>query len=116
MFETTDENMKILTAMSNAGIQSRFISEFNMIEMLIDTPANTIQGFIVNLKCAPAHVNGIFYQEDHGIVFKDNNLWLFIDDDRDKQVNESIVNVISQVIELRKMIIQLFDEIILGMV
>lgn len=106
--------MRILTAMSNAGIQSRFISEFNMIKILIDTPANTKQGFIVNLKCA--HINGIFYQEDHGIVFKDNNLWLFIDDDTDKQMNEFIVNVIFQVIELRKMKLKLFDEIISGMV
>lgn len=83
--------------MSNAGIQSRFISVFNMIEILIDTPLNTIQGFIVNLKCE--QFSEIFQHENHGIIFKDNNLWLFIDDDTDKSINESIVSLIFQIID-----------------
>lgn len=92
--------MQISVAMSNAGMQTRIISDLNMIEMLIDTPEHTIQGFIVNLKCE--NIDEIFLHGDHRIIFKDNNLWLFIDDDVDKPMNESIVNVIFQGIEQKK--------------
>lgn len=62
-------------------MQSRFLVEFEDIKLLIDTPNNTIQGFVVNLDCEI--FEGIFNGGDQSIIFRDNNLWLFIDDNID---------------------------------
>lgn len=58
---------------------------------LVDTPNNTIQGFIANKNCD--HFKEIFLGQDHGMLFKNNNLWLFIDNDASSTVTESIVSM-----------------------
>lgn len=75
------ENTQIAIAMSRQNIQSRFIVEFDEIKLLIDTPNNTIQGFVVNVDCH--RFERIFDEGDHSIIFRDNNFWLFIDDNID---------------------------------
>lgn len=57
----------------------------------VDTPNHTVQGFIVNRKCK--HVETVFLQPDHGVIFKNNNFWLFIDNDASLELNESIVGI-----------------------
>lgn len=69
--------------------QSRFITEFNAIKSLIDTPNNTMQGFIVNLKCK--RMEEIFHNNDHEFIFRDRNLWLFIDNSIEINVNDALV-------------------------
>lgn len=69
--------MEISLMLSQQNIQSRFIQDFRNIPRFIDTPNNTIQGFVVDLGCADSF--DIFEQEDQAIIFKDNNLWLLVD-------------------------------------
>lgn len=84
------ENVKIHRALSNADIQSRFIAKFEEIPQLVDTPNHTVQGFVVYKKCE--HIKAIFVQPEHGVIFKNNNIWLFIDNDATIELNESIVS------------------------
>ena len=67
--------------MSQQNVQSRFIVEFEEINLLIGTPNNTIQGFVVNMDCE--RFEEIFDEGDQSIIFRDNNLWLFINDNID---------------------------------
>lgn len=84
-------NAKVALALSRENIQSRFISELKGKSYLADTPDNTIQGFVVNNMC---ELNmGLFSREDPGIAFKDNHLWLFIDNNSFLESNESIVSI-----------------------
>lgn len=85
------ENVKIYQELSNADIQSRFIAKFDVMPQFVDTPNHTVQGFIVNRKCK--HVETVFLQPDHGVIFKNNNFWLFIDNDASLELNESIVGI-----------------------
>lgn len=87
---STGDNAAISLALSAANIQSRFIGDFEAMARLIDTPNHTVQGFIVNKNCD--HFETIFIRDDHGIIFKNNNLWLFIDDEPDLTVEESMVS------------------------
>lgn len=89
-FETGDI-VKISFALSSVNIQSRFIGIFDTPYILIDTPKQTIQGFIVDLMCfKPA----AFIRQDHGISMKNNNLWLFIDNnDTSSTIANSIVSI-----------------------
>lgn len=75
-------------------MQSRFIAEFEMIKLLIDTPNNTVQGFIINMKCDG--FEKIFNEKDQAIVFRDNNLWLFIDNTVSLDINETIVSTLNR--------------------
>lgn len=61
------------------------------MKQLVDTPNTTIQGFIANKNCD--HFKKIFLGQDHGIIFKNNNLWLFIDFDASSTTTESIVSM-----------------------
>lgn len=63
--------------MSQQNVQSRFIVDLEKIETLIDTPNNTIQGFVVNMNCD--RFEEIFDGGDQAITLLNNNLWLFID-------------------------------------
>lgn len=84
-------NAKVAVALSRENIQSRFIGELREKLYFADTPDNTIQGFVVNNMC---DLNmGFFSREDHGIIFKDNHLWLFIDHNSTLETNESIVSI-----------------------
>lgn len=48
----TEQNIKIgLDLSSLYNIQSRFITKFDNIKYLVDTPETTFQGFAVNTKC-----------------------------------------------------------------
>lgn len=90
-FETGDI-VKISFTLSNLNIQSRFIGKFGeMAHLMVDTPNHTIQGFIVDTIC---HQNTAFTRQDHGISFKNNNLWLFIDNnDTTLSTADSIVSM-----------------------
>lgn len=41
-------------------IQSRFIADFKNITNIMDTPANAVQGFVINTRCS--NINSIFEQ------------------------------------------------------
>lgn len=84
------ENARISTALSEQNIQSRFMIEFDTNDHLVDTPNHTIQGFIVNMLCDD-HIDLKFPDDDRRIIFRDNNLWLFVDNNIDLSVNETIV-------------------------
>lgn len=77
--------------MSRQNMQSRFVVEFENIKRLIDTPNNTIQGFVVNMKCN--RFETIFNESDQVIIFRGNNLWLFIDNDIDSDIDETLVSI-----------------------
>lgn len=79
--------------LSKQSIQSRFITPFFKPKRLIDTPNNTIQGFISDLKCNG--MKNIFQNDDHWIIFKDRNLWLFIDNTIEMGIDEAIVSLCS---------------------
>lgn len=73
------------------NIQSRFIGVSELAPQL-DTPTPTVQGFIVNKKCN--HSQKIFHSVDHGVIFKNNNLWLFIDNNEaNLNIGESMVSM-----------------------
>lgn len=82
--------IKISMAFSEKTFQSRFVQKFERIVRLIDTPQHTIQGFAVDFSCN--NTDKIFHHEDHGIIFKDNNFWLFIDDYLNRDNYESRVS------------------------
>lgn len=82
--------MQISLALSSVNFQSRFISEFKEMAHLIDTPKHTKQGFIVDLICQQYSA---FIRQDHGISMKNNNLWLFIDNDSTSTTTNSIVSI-----------------------
>lgn len=86
-FETGD-TAKISFNFSNLNIQSRFIGKFEEAPHLIDTPDHTIQGFIVDMFCHPYLV---FTRQDHSLLYKNNNLWLFIDDDDAPQSTADLI-------------------------
>lgn len=71
--------MAISIKLASDTIQSRFIDRFDGIRNLVDTPAASVQGFVVNTACA--NHQQIFAQEDQRVLFKNNNFWLFIDFD-----------------------------------
>lgn len=48
-----------------------------------------MQGFVVNLRCD--RMAEIFYNNDHGFIFRDRNIWLFIDNSIEFDVNEARV-------------------------
>lgn len=83
-------NVRISMALSSENIQSRFIGESMEKPRIADTPNHAIQAFVVNRMCK--HDDSIFTHEDHGFLFKDNNLWLFIDNDSELETNDSIVS------------------------
>lgn len=84
------ENARISIALSKQKIQSRFMIEFDTIDQLVDTPNHTIQGFIVNMLCDD-QIDLKFPDDDRRIIFRDSNLWLFVDNNIDSSVNETIV-------------------------
>lgn len=90
-FETGDI-VKISFALSSVGIQSRFIDKFDTLDTLkIDTLKHTIQGFVVDIMCFNPSA---FIRQDHGISMKNNNLWLFIDNnDTSSTIANSIVSI-----------------------
>lgn len=84
------ENARISVELSKQNQQSRFITVFDEMQSVFGTPINnTIQGFVVNMKC-PQFVD-IFYEQR--ITYRDYNLWLFIDDSIEaSNINETIVS------------------------
>lgn len=90
MFSLIGQNARISLTLSRENIQSRFIGELMEMPYNADTPNHTVQGFVVNKMCDPPV--SIFFREDHEILFKDNNLWLFIDNSPDLEIIESIVS------------------------
>lgn len=72
-------------------MQSRFLHRLEVHSKLIDTPIHTIQGFIVNKYCD--HIKMLFLRDDQSIIFKNNNLWLFIDNDASLEIDVSIVSI-----------------------
>lgn len=70
--------LQISLKFSDSSIQSRFITSFGNIANIVDTPNTTRQGFVVSERCPDVHE--IFAQENHLILFKNNNVWLFVDD------------------------------------
>lgn len=86
-----DDNAKLSGALSAVNIQSRFVNEQNAINWFIDTPNQTIQGFVVDLKYN--HFNVIFERDDHGFIFKNNHFWLIIDNDVENQIDEPAVSI-----------------------
>ena len=78
MFSQLGDNAEISHALSEANIQSRFVHTFEVNRRwLIDAPNHTTQGFIFNKKCD--HINEFFVCDGHGDTFKNNNFWLFVD-------------------------------------
>lgn len=64
--------------LSAANIQSRFVHTVEVRrKWLIDAPNHTSHGFIVDKKCD--HINEFFNCDGHGVIFKNNHFWLFID-------------------------------------
>lgn len=92
--------------MSRQNVQSRFVVEFDNFKMLIDTPNNTVQGFAVNMKCD--RFETVFNEDDHAILFRDNNLWLFIDDNTELDIDEA--ETIVSVDKYRKMLEKIFKK------
>ncbi|XP_031622981.1 uncharacterized protein LOC116340566 [Contarinia nasturtii] len=82
------DNAKISIELSKLSIQSRFLRSFDANSQLIDTPIQTVQGFIVNKYCD--HIKMILLRDDHGVIFKNNNLWLFIDNDAGLSTDDSL--------------------------
>lgn len=75
------ENVVIARELALHSIQSRFIDRFDNIPNLVDTPMQTIGGYVVNTACE--NHRQIFPQADGKVLFKNNNFWLFIDFDTD---------------------------------
>lgn len=87
LYETGDI-VKISVSLSSANIQSRFIDKFEEMSHIIDTPNHTIQGFIIDIMC---HRYAAFTRQDHGILFKNNNLWLLIDNNDTTFTNADLI-------------------------
>lgn len=83
------ENLKIAKALAQADIQSRFITDFSRQEPIVDTPMHSFEGYVADLLCN--NIEQIFNNEDHGFIFKNNNLWLFIDNIVDRSIPDAIV-------------------------
>lgn len=77
--------------MSRENFQSRFTLNFAEIPYLPNTQNQTIQGIVVNKMCKPNME--IFKQEDQGLIFHNNHVWLFIDNNSTKDTIESIVSI-----------------------
>lgn len=88
------DDVEISLALSRENIQSRFVGKFTEISYHY-TPNHTIQGFVVNKMCEFDETT--FLSEDQGIVFKNNHLWLFIDNDTTFAMNDSIVSTRVQI-------------------
>lgn len=84
--------MKIALALSRENFQSRFTHNFAEIPYLPNTQNQTIQGIVVNKMCKPSM--DIFKREDHGMIFHNNHLWLFIDSNSTMGIIESIVSTL----------------------
>lgn len=74
-----DENVKLTEKFAENSIQSRMITSFEGLNSLIVAPITTRQGFVVTEGCLNV-IDEYIAQENHLIVFKDYNIWLFIDD------------------------------------
>lgn len=88
LFHNVGENARISIELSKQNRQSRFLITFNANELLFNNPNNTIEGFVVNMKCQ--QFDEIYHEQS--IVYRDNTLWLFIDDNIATNVNESLVS------------------------
>lgn len=108
MCALSGDNAEILLALSRANIQSRFVSKFEVFPQLVDTPKHTVQGFIVNKKCQ--HFEAIFLRENHGVIFKNNHFWLFIDNDPNLEMIEAIVSICSFAQALKRCIVNHSDD------
>lgn len=86
----TADMVDISMALKTADIQSRFITDFTRRITTIDTPMHSFEGYVVDLQCA--NIETIFANtKDHGIIFKNNNLWLFIDNNVERDVDSAMV-------------------------
>lgn len=72
-----------------ADMQSRFITDFTRKQPIIDTPMHSFEGYVVDLACP--NIELVFGTEDHGLIFKNNNLWLFIDNNYDRSLDDALV-------------------------
>lgn len=84
--EFSVENVVIARELASHSIQSRFIDRFDNIPNLVDTPLQTIGGYVVNTACG--NHRQIFPQADGKVLFKNNNFWLFIDFNTDDGEDE----------------------------
>ncbi|XP_031622982.1 glutamate receptor 1-like [Contarinia nasturtii] len=91
------ENVRVSSELSKQSIQSRFEVDFDK-KIIPDTPPNTIQGFVVHMKCD--RFMEIFRDGDHAIMFRDNNFWLFIDNNIDVNVSDALAQYRSTFKEL----------------
>lgn len=87
LFNNLGENARIFVEFSKQNKQSRFMATFDANELFFDNPNNTIQGFVVNMKCL--QFDGIHHEQS--ITYRDNTLWLFIDDNINTNIDEALV-------------------------
>lgn len=74
-----DEETKISLQLVKQNFQSRFVTDFSNVSRFLDTDKSiVIQGFVVDLTCT--NYSEIFKQKPHDVIFKNNNHWLWIED------------------------------------
>lgn len=84
------DRVKIAQAFMRADIQSRFVVDFMRPVQVIDTPMHSFEGYVADLQCES--VERIFANtKNHGNIFKNNNLWLFIDNNVERNVADAMV-------------------------
>lgn len=76
------EQVKFMKELSKQSIQARVISSLGDDIKLMKAPSTTRQGFVVLEGCYEVF-DKLISRENHLFLFKDYNLWLFIDDDVD---------------------------------
>lgn len=70
---------------------SRFINDFTREEPIVDTPMHSFEGYVADLACP--NIELVFGNEDHGSIFKNNNLWLFIDNNGGRSIDDALVRL-----------------------
>lgn len=74
--------MKLAKELSERSIQSRFITSSEDINRIISPSSSVRQGFVVYEGCYDV-VDEVMARENQLLLFKDYNIWLFIDDEAD---------------------------------
>lgn len=75
----------------HAYMPSRFITDFTRKKPIVDTPMHSFEGYVADLACP--NIELVFGNEDHGVIFKNNNLWLFVDNDADRSTDTALVRL-----------------------
>lgn len=93
--------MRISLQLSKHNFQTRFVTNFENVSNYLDTNESPlIQGFVIDLSCRNYHT--ILEQNPHEVIFKNNNYWLLIDDERDRgEANQMVTGMEISVIMIR---------------